>query len=87
MTPLPSFGHRGAKKLCNNLGFIIDESKGKGGHAKAKHPTKIAKDSSGRTTNFIIIPRRKEYSKHFRELFIKEIKNFGYSEKEIIDNF
>lgn len=87
MTPLPSFGQRGAKKLCRNLGFSIDDTKGKGGHCKATHPTKIAKDSHGRTTKFIIIRGKKEYSKHFRELLIKELKNFGFSEDEIINNF
>lgn len=65
---------------------MIDESKGKGGHAKATHPTRIAKNAGGRTTKFIIIPGRKEYSKPFREEFIKELVNFGFSKEEILKN-
>jgi hypothetical protein len=84
MTSLPSFGKRKVKKLCRKLNFVIDESKGKGGHAKATHPTRIAKDARGRTTKFIIIPGRKEYSKSFREKFIKELTNFGFTKEEII---
>lgn len=85
MTSLPSFGKRKAKKLCRKLGFIIDDSKGKGGHSKAIHPTRVAKDTKGRTTKFIIIAGRKEYSKSFRERFIKELVNFGFSKEEILD--
>ncbi len=86
MTPLPSFGKRKAKKLCRKLGFTINESKGKEGHTKATHPTKIAKDANERTTKFIIIPGRKEYSKPFRERFVKELINFNFSKKEILKN-
>lgn len=84
MTPLPSFGKRKARKLCRDLGFIIDDSKGKGGHSKAIHPTRKAEDTRGRTTKFIIISGRKEYSKPFREKFIKELTNFGFSKEEIL---
>jgi hypothetical protein len=87
MTSLPSFGKRKATKLCRNLGFIIDSSKGKGGHSKATHPTKRSKDTQGRTTKFIIIPGKKEYSKPFRKEFVKELTRFGFSEKEIRNNF
>lgn len=83
MASLPSFGKRKAKKLCRDLGFIIDDSKGKGGHNKATHPTRRARDYRGRTTKFIIISGRKEYSKPFREEFIKELTNFGFSKEEI----
>ena len=86
MTSVSSFGEKQAIKLCKKLGFIVDKSKGKGGHAKATHPTKTAKDDQGRTTKFIIIRGKKEYSKSFRERFIKELTHFGFTKEEIIEN-
>jgi hypothetical protein len=86
MPRINPFGYKEAIKLCKHFGFVIDASKGKGGHMKAIHPTKIATDENGRRTNFIIIRGRKEYSKSFRKLFIRELCRFGFTEKELLDN-
>lgn len=86
MSKIPSFGEKKAKKLTRRLGFIIDESKGKGGHAKATHPTRRSKTRQGMITDCIIIPNRKEYSKPLREDWIKELKGFGFTKEEIIKN-
>lgn len=84
MSSIPSFGCREAISLCKDLGFIIDKSKGKGGHLKATHPTKVARDENGRVTKFITIRGKKDYSKRFRNLFVKELTYFGFSEEEIL---
>lgn len=71
--------------MLRRLGFEIDESKGKGSHAKAIHLTRRAKRPGGTHTNFVVIPDRKDYSKPLREDFIKEIEAFGFSREEILD--
>lgn len=85
MDTTPVFGDREAKKALKKLGFIISESKGKGSHAKATHPNR--KPAPERQRPFIIIKKRKEYSKPFREDFIKEIMAFGFTKDEVIKAF
>ena len=83
MSEIPVFGERGAKKGLEDLGFKIDEKRGKGGHALAKHPQKSPTPSRQRP--FITIPKRKEYGDpRFRADFIKEVSAFGFAKPEVI---
>lgn len=80
---VPVFGEKEAKKGLPKLGFQIDETRGKGGHALASHPTR--KPNPPRERPFVTIPSWKEYGDpNFRKKFIKEIEAFGFSEEQVI---
>ena len=83
MGSIPVFGEKEAKKGLQKLGFSIDESKGKGGHAKAFHRTR--KPNPIRQRPFIIIPKRREFGDPgFRSDFLKEVIAFGFTKEEVI---
>ena len=82
MSNLPVFGCEETKKALKDLGFTIDESKGKGGHAKATHPTR--KSTNGQAP-YVIIRGLKEYGDaFFRSHLINEIRCFGFTRDEVI---
>ncbi len=65
------------------MGFTIDESKGKGGHALAKHPTKTP--TSGQRP-YITIKGDKEYGDpFFRSTIVREIMAFRFTRDEVIE--
>lgn len=83
MGSIPVFGKKHIFKGLPWLGFEIDESKGKGSHAKATHPTK--KPDPQRQRPYIIIPNRDEFGDPgFRKDFIKEVCAFGFTEEEVV---
>lgn len=83
MPRLPLYGCYELKGALKDLGFEIDESKGKGGHAKATHPTR--KSTNGQAP-YVIIRGLKEYADpFFRSAVIREIIAFGFTREEIIE--
>ena len=82
MSDLPSFSSDDLEKALINLGFIVDKSKGKGGHYKAKCPAGI-KLKPGQKS-FIIIPHTKEIYEDLRNRILKEIKFFGFSREQFL---
>ena len=82
MAKLPLFGCEEFKKALKYLGFEIDESRGKGGHALAKHHSK--KSSLDQRT-FITIKGDKEYyDPSFRGLLVRQTVAFGFTRDEVI---
>lgn len=82
MSNIPVFGSKELEKALKILGFEIDDSRGKGGHKLAEHPTK--KPHSGQAS-FVTIRGLKEYSDpNFRKAVINEIKKFDFTEEEIL---
>lgn len=83
MSKLPVFGCDELKKCLVILGFTIDENRGKGGHALAKHETK--KPVEGQAP-YITVRGLKEYADAgFRSMIVNEIIRFGFTRDEIID--
>lgn len=80
----PVYGRNELVRCLTRLGFVIDESKGKGAHAKAIHPTRQAVNEQA---PYVIVRRLKEYKDpNFRSQIVKEILSFGFSKEEIIDS-
>ncbi len=83
MPKLPVYGCGELKGALKDLGFKIDESKGKGGHAKATHPTR--KSTNGQAP-FIIVRGLKEYADpYFRGRVVNEIVCFGFMRAQVIE--
>lgn len=83
MPKLPVFGCEELKKCLQKLGFIIDESRGKGAHALTIHPTKRP---TGGQAPYITIRGLKEYGDPgFRSRVVNEIRQFGFTRDEIIE--
>lgn len=83
MVKAPAFSSKDLEKALRNLGFVIDKSKGKGGHYKAKCPSSIKIQPGQR--NFIIIPHTKEIYEDLRGKIIREIKSFGFTEEQFLE--
>jgi len=73
MTSIPSFNARECIHALNQLGFSIDYSKGKGGHAKAYAPISIQITQGQRP--FIIIPHA----------ITRELKHMGISKEQFLE--
>jgi hypothetical protein len=83
MPKIPVYGCEELKRCLIVLGFTIDESLGKGGHALAKHPTK--KPTHGQAP-YITIRGLKEYADpNFRSTIVKQIVCFGFTRDEVIE--
>lgn len=83
MSTIPAFSSKDLEKALKNLGFIIDKSKGKGGHYKAKCPSNIQIQPGQR--DFIIIPHTKEIYENLRNKIIREVKSFGFTEEQFLE--
>lgn len=82
MPNIPAFSSKDLEKALKNLDFIIDKSKGKGGHYKAKSPHVIRVQPGQKS--FIIIPHTKEIYEDLRNKILKEVKSFGFSEEQFL---
>lgn len=83
MPKIPVFGCVELKRALKDLGFSIDETRGKGDHDLGFHPT--LKPVQGQKP-FITIPNWKEYADpNFRGQIVTEIFRFGISKQDIID--
>lgn len=83
MPKMPVFGFREAEVGLKALGFILDETRGKGDHALASHLTK--RPNFERQRPFITVPHWREYSsRDFRSDFMREIMAFGFTRDEVI---
>ncbi len=83
MPKLPVFGCEEFKAALVSLGFEVDESRGKGGHAIAKHPT--LKPIEGQAP-YITVRGLKEYADPgFRSALVNEVRKFGFSRDQVID--
>ena len=81
---IPAFNTRKFTKALKKLGFVIDESKGKGSHAKAIHPSR--KPIVPSQPPFIMIQRvQGDYYKPFREDLIKELKILVLPKKKFLN--
>ena len=83
MSNIPAFSSKDLEKALKNLGFIIDKSKGKGGHYKAKCPPGIIIQPGQKS--FIIIPHTKEIFENLRNKILKEMNSFGFSKEQFLD--
>lgn len=83
MAKVPAFSSKDLEKALRNLGFVIDKSKGKGGHYKAKCPAEI-KIQPGQKS-FVIIPHTREIYEDLRNKILKEVKSFGFSEEQFLE--
>lgn len=83
MPKIPVYGCVELETALNILGFIIDKTRGKGGHSIAKHPTR---KPTGGQAPYVTIRGLKEYADpNFRSLIVNQIRQFGFSRKEVID--
>lgn len=82
MSNIPAFSSKDLEKALKNLGFVIDKSKGKGGHYKAKCPVGIKVQPSQK--DFIIIPHAKEIYENLRNKILREVKSFGFTEGQFL---
>ncbi|OGM31653.1 hypothetical protein A2803_04460 [Candidatus Woesebacteria bacterium RIFCSPHIGHO2_01_FULL_44_21] len=83
MPKIPVFGSPELKTALSELGFTIDETRGKGGHSLAKHPSK---KPSGGQAPYITIRGLKEYSDpNFRSMIVNQVRQFGFTRDEIIN--
>lgn len=83
MGKIPAFSSKDLEKALKNLDFIIDKSKGKGGHYKAKCPLGIRIQSGQKS--FVIIPHTKEIYEDLRNKILKEIKSFGFTGEQFLE--
>lgn len=83
MSDLPSFSSKDLEKALINLGFIVDRSKGKGGHYKAKCPPGIKLQPGQKS--FIIVPHTKEVYEDLRNRILREIKSFGFNKEQFLE--
>lgn len=83
MPKIPVFGYAELETALSNLGFIIDKTRGKGGHSIAKHPTR---KPTGGQAPYITIRGLKEYGDpDFRSMIVNQIRQFDFTREEIID--
>ena len=80
MTNVPDFTPKQCLKALASLGFVIDKSKGKGGHCKAKTPPHLQTAKSKRT--FIIVPYHRKFKNRF--FIVKELEALGIPIDEFI---
>jgi predicted RNA binding protein YcfA (HicA-like mRNA interferase family) len=79
----PVYGCSELKCALKKLGFIIDETRGKGGHALAKHPTRT---NGSKVRPFVTIKGDKEYfDPKFRSAIIREIMAFKFTKREVTE--
>lgn len=83
MSTIPAFSSKDLEKALKNLGFTVDKSKGKGGHFKAKCPPGIIIQPGQKS--FVIIPHTKEIYEDLRNKILKEVKSFGFTEKQFLE--
>lgn len=83
MSNIPAFSSKDLEKALRNLGFIIDKSKGKGGHYKAKCPPGIEIQPGQKS--FVIIPHTKEIFEDLRNKILREVKSFGFTEEQFLE--
>lgn len=83
MSNIPSFSSKDLEKALRSLGFVIDKSKGKGGHYKAKCSKGIVLQPGQKS--FVIIPHTKEIYEDLKNKILKEVKSFGFTEKQFLE--
>ncbi len=83
MAKVPAFSSKDLEKTLRNLGFVIDKSKGKGGHYKAKYPKGVILQPGQKS--FVIIPHTKEIYEDLRNKILKEVKSFGFTTEQFLE--
>lgn len=68
-------------RLLLILGFTENVASGRGGHFKYTHPTRQPLVTNQRP--FIMVPRHNFEHGNFHRIIKRELKAFGFSEKEI----
>lgn len=80
MKNIPDFNARQCIRALDRLGFRVDLSKGKGGHAKAYAPVSASVIAGQRP--FVIIPIHGKF--RLQNVIIKELKRMGISQEGFI---